>query len=984
MTQKLKPVLYAIIIIVIFNSACSRGISTDNKIFSDDSLFLKGIPEQPGEDSWKFVEDLKSPLWTKHEWTKSKPGGAYADLSAGISIKEGFPDEKERLVPAYEDLKSFLAAGGVASADGKYIIETVKDDKLTGESFRIDVKQENCIITAGGIEGIRRAIFYLEDEMLRLRGANLPLGQYEKHPVILKRISRCFFGPIKRYPKMRDELMDDVDYYPDQYLNRLAHEGVNGLWLTVEFRDLVATRFTPDAGKDGEKRLAKLQQTVEKCLKYGIKTYIFCIEPRAWDGSNPVIKKYPELAGVPSGSGNLFCPMSKTAHDYLYETVNKIFKAVPELGGMINITHGERATTCLSSLSCTAEYESPINCPRCANHKPWEILHASLSAMEEGMHDATPDAELISWLYMPQPQRFLTGDSYKLGEWVYDLPANTPERVVLQFNFESGVSRTEFGKLLVGGDYWISKPGPSDRFERMANIARENGTKVSAKIQTGNSHEVATIPVVPVPSLLYRKFRAMKELGVTHTMLCWYFGNYPGLMNKAAVLLSMEPFPENEDQFLQSLASVDWKKEDVPKVIEAWKLFSEGYENYPLVNLFQYYGPIHDGPVWPLLVRPADAPLAPTWQIASSATRQPWPPSGDRVGECIGDVLTLEEVTELCRKMSESWDKGIAILQGLKNNYLNEPARLLDIGVAEALGIQLRSGYNILRFYILREKMFRMEGRERLDLLGQMEKIIGEEITLNKQLLLLTEKDSRLGFHSEAEGYKYFPEKIRWRMEQLESLLKNDIPVLKRMIRKDQLLFPEYTGKKPEGAIYTCKTFEDRGWIENSFEIPVNLKWQSFPHGSDTSGIKWASLSGRDALYFFVSADENRSKDSSSPFAGVEVKIEPDRLYPAGHFVFSRRNDTGSGDPVHIIGYPLLYRGSFREYSSGGKYYIAMRIPFKYTGIENENMHPVRMDIIVRNKQGGACSWRPSNPTTGRLILGSDNPADLGWLIFLK
>ncbi len=56
MKQKLKPVLYAIIIIVIFNSACSRGISTDNKIFSDDSLFLKGIPEQPGEDSWKFVE----------------------------------------------------------------------------------------------------------------------------------------------------------------------------------------------------------------------------------------------------------------------------------------------------------------------------------------------------------------------------------------------------------------------------------------------------------------------------------------------------------------------------------------------------------------------------------------------------------------------------------------------------------------------------------------------------------------------------------------------------------------------------------------------------------------------------------------------------------------------------------------------------------------------------------------------------------------
>ena len=133
-------------------------------------------------------------------------------------------------------------------------------------------------------------------------------------------------------------------------------------------------------------------------------------------------------------------------------------------------------------------------------------------------------------------------------------------------------------------------------------------------------------------------------------------------MNKAAGQLSMEPFPENEDFFLHQLASIYWKKEDVSKVVEAWKLFSEGYENYPLVNLFQYYGPIHDGPVWPLLLKPADAPLSPTWQIGSSTTLKPWPPSGDRVGECIGDVLTLEEVVELTRRMTTSWEKGMEIL----------------------------------------------------------------------------------------------------------------------------------------------------------------------------------------------------------------------------------------------------------------------------------------------------------------------------------
>ena len=57
-------------------------------------------------------------------------------------------------------------------------------------------------------------------------------------PWLTNRISRCFFGPIKRPPHNRDELMDDVDYYPDGYLDTLAREGVNGLWITISLWQL--------------------------------------------------------------------------------------------------------------------------------------------------------------------------------------------------------------------------------------------------------------------------------------------------------------------------------------------------------------------------------------------------------------------------------------------------------------------------------------------------------------------------------------------------------------------------------------------------------------------------------------------------------------------------------------------------------------------------------------------------------------------------
>jgi len=466
-------------------------------------------------------------------------------------------------------------------------------------------------------------------------------------------------------------------------------------------------------------------------------------------------------------------------------------------------------------------------------------------------------------------------------------------------------------------------------------------------------------------------------------MLCWYFGNYPGLMNKAAGLLSMEPFPGNEDIFLNQLASIYWKKEDVSKVVEAWKLFSEGYQNYPLVNLFQYYGPIHDGPVWPLLLQPADAPLAPTWQIGSSSTRKPWPPSGDRVGECIGEVLTLEEAVELTRRMTTSWEKGLEIFSGIKNNYDNEPERLSDIGVAQAIGIQLRSGYNILDFYLLREKMFRMEGRERIDILNNLSTIIREEIELDKQLLLLCENDSRLGFHSEAEGYKYFPEKIRWRMQQLRNVLANDVPEVKKTILNDQPLFPEYTGQKPEGAIADCIVTDGSSSSGTSLVIPVDLKWQPCSYGSDTTNLQWASAYDNDALYISVSEKETSNPGSkSSPVAGIEVSIEPRRLYPAIHFVFEEPDTNNDCNPVHIIGYPLIYRAGFREIYENGTWYTGIRIPFHSIGLNAESLHPVRIDVKVITRDGGTCSWRPDNPLTERLILGSDNPADLGWLVF--
>jgi len=93
-----------------------------------DSIYLAGVPHQPSEESWKFIEELKSPMWTVHKWENPYPEPHQADLSSGIHLIEGFPDSQHRLETAYDDLGSFLSAGNIPVINGRYSIVTSHSD----------------------------------------------------------------------------------------------------------------------------------------------------------------------------------------------------------------------------------------------------------------------------------------------------------------------------------------------------------------------------------------------------------------------------------------------------------------------------------------------------------------------------------------------------------------------------------------------------------------------------------------------------------------------------------------------------------------------------------------------------------------------------------------------------------------------------------------------------------------------------------------
>ena len=271
---------------------------------------------------------------------------------------------------------------------------------------------------------------------------------------------------------------------------------------------------------------------------------------------------------------------------------------------------------------------------------------------------------------------------------------------------------------------------------------------------------------------------------------------------------------------------------------------------------------------------------------------------------------------------------------------------------------------------MLREKMLRMTGMERLEILEELKKIIYEELELDSQLLLLSRRDSRLGYHPEAEGYKYYQAKIRRRMDQLRKVLSADFPGVDKMIRDGQELFPEYTGKAPKGLVAYSQpvkkdVFASRG---NTTVFPTDLTWQAFHNGPAAENFKWASVYDKDGLYILVKGSEELKKGSVSQ-TGITVRLQPRRLWPGQRFAFSLDNGKQK-ENIQII-------------RSKGTIYAVVYIPWADMGADRDPDR-IRVNVEINQEGGGSASWSELVGTTSRLEHGTTNPNDFGWLILEK
>ncbi len=751
-----------------------------------------------------FIEDLKKPLHQEKPeyFGKKEKSQSEIDVS-GLYIANKFADDPNELLETiYADFNNFLKVYEIGG--NRFPIYLDKGDTECFEAYKLIIENDKIKIIANDTEGIRRGIIYLEDELRRREGAFLEEGVISKKPIIRSRITRCFFSPINRAPKFGDELSDDIDYYPDEYLNRLMHDGTNGVWVYTRFADLMPSSIIKENGVGHEKRIAKLNRTIEKCAKYGIGVYIFAMEP-VW--LNEEMKnKYPGLVGSSeiyddiSIGQNVYtaCANSPLGKQYLHEAGTTLLELAPKLKGYICITYGERMTNC-------ASHYKNCNCPICSKMSPGEVLATSAESLFAGFKEKNPDFETISWTYGHR-----IWDYDDIREYV----RKSPDNMMLMQNFDDMGYEEQLGKVRQCVDYWLSYVGPSDLFKITAAEAKKHNKHMFAKIQACCSHEIASVPYIPVPGILYEKYAGAREYNVEGMMQCWYFGNYPSMMSKAAGELSFIDKFEDKKAFLKHLAGIYWGNTQAEKIASAWDEFEKGYKNYPMNIMFSYYGPMHDSVVWKLALKPKNFQLPRTWQTLD-------PVDGDRIGESMLSGHDIDEVYTLLGEMKKYWRQGIEILSNI-NSSSNDATE--QISIAKTLDLLIASGKNIIEFYMLREKLGLKIG-DATELMTRMQELVNEEIDNSTAMISLCENDNRLGYHSEGEGFKFFPEKLKDRISSLKELLETEFPEIRERIKNGLTPLEYYDGIEDYDEIkrYTMK----KGDI-------ANAQWESIDEEYDT------------------------------------------------------------------------------------------------------------------------------------------------------
>lgn len=367
-------------------------------------------------------------------------------------------------------------------------------------------------------------------------------------------------------------LDDSKEYMSDEQLSLYAENGVNAIYVHGILSKLSYYPFKPELSRGYEKRRKNLKDLTDRAEKFGIKVFLYVNEPR----SLPIddFKKFPHLKGRTEDGYAGFCFEQKEVQDYLYKAVKDLAKSIGNLGGLLTITMSENLTHC--------NYRPDTNCKVCKNI-PAEVSVAKVNnVMAKALKDSKTNAQLLAYAWGWSDFMGWTDEQVKTVMGLLDKDIS----VVVPSEYQLSIKKGGIKSKII--DYSISNPGPSKLAVKTFKYAQDNGLRVLAKTQTGNSWECSCVPYIPAYDLIKEHIDNLKSHGVNDYMLSWTLGGYP---SPSLDLVNSLSNGKSYDEWYK-----DYYGENAETIKQAVELYCKGFREYPFSIDGLYFSPKNVGP----------------------------------------------------------------------------------------------------------------------------------------------------------------------------------------------------------------------------------------------------------------------------------------------------------------------------------------------------------------------------------------------------
>ncbi len=443
------------------------------------------------------------------------------------------------------------------------------------ESFTITVKPDQVIVAGLDAAGLRDGVVKLV-EIIGLRQAPILIeGEQVYRPRLAVRLGTTPWLGTHRdlvFMGFNAVMLGGSDFYSLSVSDAIAE---------------LAKRRNPPG-------LVNLARKGKEARRYGLKTYIILTTRKKFRKDDPVFQKHPDIRGALTWKADgeyILCTEHPLVKKFFTETVEGIFRAVPDLDGVQIIIGGEGFYHCF--MRPYGVQKGHTNCKRCEPLGPDKAVSNLCNMLAAAARKVNPKADISVWPY--SAVHVWSADAEQSGLIKLLKPGTS---------LFTEIEKDEY-VLKPGGirkhlwDYSIDLIGPGPRAKKQIELCKAAGIGVHLKSEPEISLEAVGVPHIPCMDRWLDRAEALASCGADGA---WVFPAFKPCYGTSAAEVSKLVWwtpAAPKEELLQSFAARIAGKQAGPHLRKAWGYVSKAMELTPMIPSY-YKGPYYLGPAHPM------------------------------------------------------------------------------------------------------------------------------------------------------------------------------------------------------------------------------------------------------------------------------------------------------------------------------------------------------------------------------------------------